>query len=188
MGGLGSGRQGSGRATVEQFRKIDVAALGRGRSIDLNTPGDGQAIGSSTYVELRPNGLRIMYFHPEHVEEFAFFSYTATQFGGRRRWLLCPWCRRRFRILYRAQRFRCRKCLGLVYELTRQPWYQRAIDQADKLSFRVAGANSAFYDRDDFPDKPKRMRWTTYRRLEERYYRYMNGWDAGFTRRFGMKP
>ena len=184
MGGWGSGRPGSGRATVEQFRKIDLAALAR---INLNNPGDGQAIGS-TYVELRPSGLRIMYFHPDRVEEFVPFTYTATQFGGRRRWLECPRCRRRCRVLYRAQRFRCRKCLGLVYEFTRASWYQRVIDQADKLAYRVAGAAAAVYERDDFPDKPKRMRWTTYHRLEERYYRYMQAWAIGFTRRFGRAP
>ena len=96
--------------------------------------------------------------------------------------------RRRCRIIYRAQRFQCRKCLGLVYESTRRPWYQRVLDQADKLSFRVAGAAAAVYDRDDFPDKPKRMRWSTYRRLEERYHRYMNAAAVGFTKRFGVRP
>jgi hypothetical protein len=55
MGGFGSGRPGSGKATVEQFRKVDVTALER---INLNNPGDQQAIGS-TLVELRPNGLLI---------------------------------------------------------------------------------------------------------------------------------
>jgi hypothetical protein len=184
MGGLGSGRQGSGAATVECFRKIDLAALER---INLVNAGDQQAIGS-TLVELRRDGLLIYYFRPERTEEFVSFLYTATQFGGRRRWLSCPRCRRRVRVLYRAQRFRCRKCLGLVYESTRQPWHQRVIDQADKLAYRVAGPAAAVYDRDEFPDKPKRMRWTTYHRLEERYYGYMNAWAVGFTKRFGRSP
>ena len=184
MGGSGSGRPASDRATVESFRKIDLADLER---LELNNPGDQRAIGS-TLVELQRYGLRIIYFHPERLEEFVPFTYTATQFGGRRRWLSCPRCRRRCRILYRAQRFRCRKCLGLVYESTQQSWHQRMLDQADKLSFRVAGAAAAVYDRDDFPEKPKRMRWTTYRRLEQRYFRYMAAWAVGFTRRFGIEP
>ena len=90
-------------------------------------------------------------------------------------------------MLYRAQRFRCRKCLGLVYQSTRQPWQERVLDQADKLAFRVAGANSALYERDEFPDKPKRMRWTTYWRLEERYFQYLEAWAAAAMKRFGMK-
>jgi hypothetical protein len=184
MGGLGSGRLASGAATVESFRKVDVAALAR---LELVNAGDQKAIGS-TLVELRRDGLLIHYFSPERTQEFVSFVYTETQFGGRRRWLSCPRCRRRVRVLYRAQRFRCRKALGLVYESTRQPWHQRVLDQADKLAFRVAGANSALYDRDEFPEKPKRMRWTTYWRLEERYWRRMDAWAVGFTKRFGMRP
>jgi len=168
---------------VESFRKIDLAALAR---INLVNAGDQQAIGS-TLVELRRDGLLIYYFSPERAEEFVPFLYTAPELGGRRRWLSCPRCRRRCRVLYRAQRFRCRKCLGLVYESTRQPWRQRMLDQADKLSFRVAGSDAASYERDEFPEKPKRMRWTTYHRLEERYYGYMNGWAAAAMRRFGIK-
>jgi hypothetical protein len=61
------------------------------------------------------------------------------------------------------------------------------LDQADKLSFRVAGTAAAAYERDDFPEKPKRMRWTTYHRLEEKYYRYMEAWGTGFAKRFGIK-
>jgi len=60
------------------------------------------------------------------------------------------------------------------------------LDQADKLAVRVAGADSAFYDRDDFPEKPKRMRWTTYWRLEKRYYEYMEAWAAASMRQFGI--
>ena len=142
MGGLGSGRPGSGAPMVECFRKIDLAALER---LELVNAGDQKAIGS-TLVELRSNGLLIFYFSPEHTQEFVPFLYTATQFGGRRRWLACPWCRRRCRVLYRAKRLRCRKCLELIYESTRQPWHQRVLDQADKLAFRVAGAAAAVYD------------------------------------------
>ena len=62
------------------------------------------------------------------------------------------------------------------------------LDQADKLSFRVAGRDAASYEREDFPEKPKWMRWSTYHQLEEKYYRYMEAWGTGFVRRFGMKP
>ena len=34
------------------------------------------------------------------------------------------------------------------------------LDQADKLAYRVAGAASDVYERDEFPGKPKRMRWS----------------------------
>jgi hypothetical protein len=182
MGGLGSGRQGSSAPTVESFRKIDLAALER---INLVNAGDQQAIGS-TLVELRRDGLLIYYFHPERTEEFVPFLYTATQFGGRRRWLACPRCSRRRRVLYRAQRFRCRECCGLVYQSTRETWNQRAISQADKLAMRMAGGRRELFDGDEFPKKPKRMRWATYRRIEERFYQLKDLWAAGLIKRLGI--
>ena len=45
---------------------------------------------------------------------------TATRFGGRRHWFRCPDCSRRCRILYGADRFRCRECLGARYEFQYQ--------------------------------------------------------------------
>jgi hypothetical protein len=118
LGGYGSGWQGSSAPTVESLRKLDLAELER---LELRNEGDQKALGS-TLVELRRNGLLVRYFasrSSEYAEELVPFVYTPAQFGGRRRWLSCPWCRYRCRILYRAQRFRCRKCLGLVYQSTR---------------------------------------------------------------------
>jgi hypothetical protein len=140
VGGLGSGWQGSSAPTVESFRKIDLAALER---INLVNAGDQQAIGS-TLVELRRDGLLIYYFNPDRAEEFVAFVYTPAQFGGRRGWLSCPRCRYRCRILYRAQRFRCRKCCGLVYESTRETWGQRALSTNLALAYsRVLRTPSA---------------------------------------------
>ena len=130
-------------------------------------------------VELRTDGIKSHYWanEAEYTHELISFAYTATQFGGRRRWLVCPSCGSPRRALFRAmKRFRCRKCLGLVYQSTREPSQQRVLDQADKLAYRVAGAASDVCERDDFPEKPKRMRWRTYWRLEERYYAYMEAW------------
>ena len=59
------------------------------------------------------------------------------------------------------------------------------LDQADKLAIRVAGANSALYDRDEFPEKPKRMRWATYWRLENRFYDLQDMWAVGLMRGSG---
>src|SRR5262245_22857696 len=36
-------------------------------------------------------------------------------FGGVRRWLCCPGCGNRTRVLYGGARLRCRRCLGLRY-------------------------------------------------------------------------
>ncbi len=36
----------------------------------------------------------------ERTDELVSFVFTATLFGGRRRWLACPRCNRRVRVLY----------------------------------------------------------------------------------------
>ena len=175
MGGFRSGWQGSSAPTVESLRKLDLAELER---LELRNEGDQKALGS-TLVELRRNGLLVRYFasrSSEYAEELAPFVYTPTQFGGRRRWLSSPRCHRRCRVLYRAQRFRCRKCLGLVYQSTRETWRQRALSQADKLAMRMAGGRRELFDGDEFPEKPKRMRWATYWRLENRFYDLKDEW------------
>ena len=74
------------RPTVESLRKLDLADLER---LELVNAGDQKAIGS-TLVELRNGGLLIYYFSPDRTEEPVSFVYTATQFGGWRRWLSCP--------------------------------------------------------------------------------------------------
>jgi hypothetical protein len=76
--------------------------------------------------------------------------------------------------------------LGLVYESTRETWGQRALSQADKLAMRVAGGRRELIDGDDFPEKPKRMRWSTYWRLEERFYDLQDMWAVGSMRRLGI--
>jgi hypothetical protein len=89
VGGFRSGWQGSSAPTVESLRKLDLAELER---LELRNEGDQKALGS-TLVELRRDGLLIYYFHPDRAEEFVPFVYTSAQFGGRRRWLSCPWRR-----------------------------------------------------------------------------------------------
>jgi hypothetical protein len=47
--------------------------------------------------------------------------------------------------------------------------FQRALDQADKIAKRLGSTWGCAFDGDSLPPKPKRMRWRTYQRLEERY-------------------
>ena len=46
---------------------------------------------------------------------FVAYTYTPTMFGGYRKWLACPGCRRPARILYGVNSLRCRQCPGLKY-------------------------------------------------------------------------
>ena len=81
------------------------------------------------------------------------------------------------RILTSKTALEGRQCDGLVYASTRAPAYQRAIDRAERLRKRAGGKRGAF-DNEPFPPKPKRMRWRTYRRLEEQYEELQWRWTA----------
>jgi len=56
----------------------------------------------------------------------------------------------------------CRRCLGLVYASQREPVRQRGLMKAQNIRMRLRGSPSMI---DKFPDRPKGMRGTTYRRL-----------------------
>jgi DNA-directed RNA polymerase subunit RPC12/RpoP len=152
----------------------------------------GERTGSITIIIAQPDGVRLMYQVTDRdgarvsVDELVPFTYTPARFGGRRQWLRCLKCGRGCRKIFGGLYFRCRHCHGLVYASTREPPYQRAIDRADRLRKRVGGDRGAF-DGEDFPPKPKRMRWATYRRLEERYEDLQARWIVGVMGRFGIK-
>jgi hypothetical protein len=61
------------------------------------------------------------------------------------------------------------------------------LDRADRIRKRLGDTSGSAFDGDDFPPKPKRMRWKTYRRLEEEYEHLRNRWTAGAMARFGIR-
>ena len=127
---------------------------------------------STTYSGMRLRYWAKQYGREAYLDEVVPFTRTPMQSGGQRQSLECLGCGRRVRVLYGGKRnlFRCRKCYGLVYRSTRQTWSDRADSQADKLALKICGGDREIYDGDEFPEKPKRMRWETYRQLEERFY------------------
>jgi hypothetical protein len=52
---------------------------------------------------------------------------------------------------------------------------------------RLGDASGSAFEGDDFPPRLKRMRWKTYRRLEEQYEDLQNRWAVGAMVRFGIK-
>jgi hypothetical protein len=82
------------------------------------------------------------------------------------------------RRIFGGRYFRCRQRYGLVYASTREPSHRRAIDRAERLRKRVGGGRGAF-DGENFPPKPPRMRWRTYRRLEQEYEWLQGRWTVG---------
>jgi hypothetical protein len=182
MGGWNSGRWHfcSTKATCEQMHSVDLAYLRRndllqpGKASRLSWSKHGRQTGS-IWIVAQGDGVRLVYGakgpdgEPIDVNEFVPFTYTATRFGGRRCWLQCLACKRRCRVVYGGRYFRCRQCYRLAYASQRESYFQRALDQADKIAKRLGDPFGCAFDGSGLPPKPPRMRWATYRRLEERY-------------------
>ena len=98
----------------------------------------------------------------ESIQAQVHTDMTRTNFGGRRRWYICPECGRRRGVMYFARRgVACRACLRLVYPTTRAKAFDRAIDKRDRL-FRSLGAKPS----DDiyFLSRPRYMHEKTFAR------------------------
>jgi hypothetical protein len=57
-----------------------------------------------------------------------------------------------------------RRAYELAYASQRETKYDRALRRARKLRLRLGGDPAD----DEYPDKPKRMRWATYNRLMDK--------------------
>jgi hypothetical protein len=197
MGGYGSGRWGfhSSKATCEQLHSVDLAYLRRnnmltaGNTVTLSWSKCGHETGSIRIIA-ESEGIRLVYRakgrdgEPIDVNELVPYRFTPTRFGGRRCWLQCLACKRGCRVLYGGRWFRCRRCYGLAYASQRESYFQRALDQADKIAKRLGDPFGCAFDGSGLPPKPKRMRWRTYARLEERYERLQTGGIAGAYAKF----
>lgn len=111
---------------------------------------------------------------------------SATNFGGRRWWYVCPRCEKRYTALYwSVTGFRCRKCLGLRYACQ----YEYYENEFHRQCRRIQRARIAIWGTDD-PDvtflmrspssfkRPKGMRRNTFRRKLERLHELEWRWHG----------
>lgn len=174
MGGLGSGRYSlSGRATVEDYRNLDVRRLKRagvfsfaGLVTGWQWSREGETIGSIK-MEARQNALRLFYRAWTWGEDWREMDYlvqlerTPCHLGGERLWFLCParGCGRRVAKLYGGAVYACRSCHGLTYSSQKEDRHSRALRRAEAARARLGwGAGEWGY-------KPKGMHAKTFERL-----------------------
>jgi hypothetical protein len=181
MGGLGSGPR-SGRATVESALRLDIDAMMRrglvrpgarvGCELRFSLDDDEIDIRCEAHAGAPGGGfVRLRYAMADYwtgeeieIDDKIFLTTTRPPFGGLRWWFQCPRSGRRVRKLYLplgGRHFWSRRAYGLAYVSQRETVHDRAMRRARKLYLRLGGDP----DDDEYPDKPKRMRWTTYNRL-----------------------
>ena len=101
------------------------------------------------------------------IDDKVYLAPTRPHFGGLRWWFVCPQLNRRVRKLYLpvgGRHFWSRHAYELAYVSQRETKYDRALRRARKLTLKLGGDPAD----DEYPDKPKRMRWTTYNRLMDK--------------------
>lgn len=191
MGGRGSGKPSGFGLTVdlvEDQRRIDLAQFKRWGTLNEGTSGQitwstrGKTVATIRYV-VGQDGMRLIYRIREtgssdwrDVDDFIPFAYTDANFGGQRRWFVCPACQKRCRVLFGGGLFRCRDCQDLRYESQYEPGFARATAQAHQLRTRLGQSGPLDAP---FPPKPKGMHWQTYRRLETKDKEFQRRWIAG---------
>ncbi len=201
MGGYNSGGHNRKHVTVEACVRLDAAMLRRAGLLNCTQPTGkqwsfsgrgGHTCDVIVIAGTLPNALEF-YIVPDgapsnstHRHRQAIrVSYTPCNYGKRRAWLHCPYCRRRcFRLYYypntwagdvQVHIFKCRHCYELTYDARRErghDLYQSRTMNAQAKIREWARAHGVPFDEsfddigwDELPDKPKGMRWATYSRL-----------------------
>ena len=106
---------------------------------------------------------QVIHFEGERI----MTTWTATNFGGRRQWFMCPSCDRRCAVIYRrgaSPLWGCRVCMGGRYKSEHKSPHERMIHKAEKIRKRLGQTESGLVGR--FPEKPRTMHWKTYRRMK----------------------
>jgi hypothetical protein len=107
-------------------------------------------------------------------------TWTACHFGGRRPWFVCPHCGRRSAVIYIAGEYVAyRRCLGLAYASQQEPVRQRGLCKGRKIRDRLGGSTNMAVA---FPDRPKGMHRTTYKRLHAAHDQAADRCMAGLSR------
>jgi len=104
---------------------------------------------------------------PLAINDTILLEPSRPPLGGLRWWFICPRLNRRVRKLYLplgGRHFWSRRSYRLAYASQRETVSDRAMRRARKLYQRLGGDPAD----DEYPDKPKRMRWTTYNRLMDK--------------------
>lgn len=181
MGGLGSGFQGTAKATTDDRLRLDIKALAKAGALEPGARATVQATRGSLATEALPGALVLVYrLNGAPRRDVIDLERAPCRFGGSRPWFLCPWCGRRCAGLYASTGgFCCRQCATLNYPATREDPRYRHMRRADKLRARLGWGPGIANPRGG---RPKGMHWRTYARLATEYNRHeaahWNLWGA----------
>ncbi|OGR07633.1 MAG: hypothetical protein A2511_17000 [Deltaproteobacteria bacterium RIFOXYD12_FULL_50_9] len=101
----------------------------------------------------------------EPVEQTITFYQTPCNYGGHRKWFICPHCWLRVAILYGVGKyFFCRHCHDLTYGSQQEDWPDRLMRKARKIRERLGVSRDLSVP---ILFKPKNMHQDTFDRLRK---------------------
>lgn len=183
------------KLTTESQHRIDIRWLKRqnylrpGVSGPLSWSSRGEQTGAISFC-MKENSMILNYRHKpregewEAVEQVISIDQTPCNYGGYRKWFLCPRCWKRVAILYGTGKyFFCRHCYQLTYDSCNTSDLQRIFDKANKLKKKLGGHAGLSYP---IPNRPKGMHRSTYIRIVAKIYQLENLGDQGIMDKWGM--
>jgi hypothetical protein len=168
--------------SLDQLRRLDARLLARKCAFE---PGNGVRVrwsGADPLHVIGDEGSVILF--DGRLPQRIFSTFTYPTFGGRMPWFVCPACARRVRILYDYGGFRCRHCVGLLYETQRVDRPHRGLLRARNIRVRLGGTMDLT---EPMPLRPRYMRKARYKRLLvmaiDREMRWLGGLEKRFVRK-----
>lgn len=202
MGGPGSGSwyRWDKKTYAEEMKRIDIRYL---RKQGMLTPGNigslswttnGEPSGDIRY-QMHSDRIVLIYRYRinngdwEHVNDTVWFDETPCNFGGSRKWFICPSCGDRVGRLYGPGKyFRCRNCYQISYSSQSEGRLDRLCRKAKKIRHRL-DIDSEWWEPDCLSDpifmKPKGMRWKTFERLKRTENQLQENIERLMIRQFG---
>ena len=181
MGGSGSGSwyRWNTKAKTESQHRVDIRWLKKQKYLNPGVSGSmswsnrGEKTGSIGF-SVKENSITLNYRHKptngewEPIEQVISIDRTPCNYGGYRKWFLCPRCYKRVALLYGAGRyFFCRHCYKLTYESCNSSSLQHVFDKANKLKEKLGGEPGLAYPP---PYRPKGMHHKTYIVIQLRFF------------------
>ena len=132
MGNIGSGRNKRFASRTDAFHQLDLTTFNRDWfahyfSGTLSWSRGGRKTATIGF-RLAPDHMVLAYSvagQDKYINERLNFEFTTQNFGGTRRWIICPACGERCRVLLGGTYFRCRQCHRATcpsqYEFLRVP-------------------------------------------------------------------
>lgn len=108
--------------------------------------------------------------------------FTDQRLGGKRRWFVCPGCSRRCRVLYGDQAFLCRECVSANYPSQYASIRGPGLAAANRALKRLGTISESA---EVFPEKPPRMHWCTYYKLQKEFSDGREAYEHALFERLG---